>query len=133
MNVALKLAELPPNVSAEDAMKDLIHYLYKETIKYIEEHHSDGKTILDQVKNRVQFVLSHPNGWAGKPQQRLRKCAVLGGLVQSDEEARQRIRFITEGEASALSCLASKFAPSPLPVSMSSSSCSETHFRWRVL
>ncbi len=129
MNVALELDELPPNTSAEDVMKDLMHYLYKETIKYIEEHHADGKTILDQVKNRVQFVLSHPNGWAGKPQQRLRKCAVLGGLVQSDEEARQRIRFITEGEASALSCLASKFAPSPLPVSMSSSSCSETHFR----
>ncbi len=117
VDIGLELDDLPPNTSADDVMGHLMHYLYKESIKYIEDHHADGRSILEQVKNRVQFVFSHPNGWAGKPQQRFRSCAVLGGLVPSEEEARRRIRFVTEGEASALSCLASKFAPSPLPVS----------------
>lgn len=117
-NIDLEMDDLPPDMSAEDVMADFMNYLYKETIKYIEEHHADGKSIVNQVRDRIQFVFSHPNGWAGMPQQRYRRCAVLAGMLKNGEEARRRIRFVSEGEASALSCLASKFAPSPLPVSV---------------
>ncbi|KLO12783.1 hypothetical protein SCHPADRAFT_940956 [Schizopora paradoxa] len=114
-SIDLEMDDLPPDMSAEDVMADLMSYLYTETLKYIEEHHADGGIILGQVRDRIQFVFTHPNGWAGMPQQRYRKCAVLGGLLKNDEEARRRIRFVSEGEASALSCLSSKYAPSPLP------------------
>ncbi|KLO12778.1 hypothetical protein SCHPADRAFT_940952 [Schizopora paradoxa] len=113
-SINLEMDDLPSDKSAEDVMADLMSYLYKETLKYIEEHHADGVNILNQVRDRIQFVFSHPNGWVGLPQQRYRKCAVIGGLLQSEDEATRRIRFISEGEASALSCLASKFAPSPI-------------------
>jgi len=48
----------------------------------------------------MYFVLSHPNGWEGKEQSRMRKAAVKGGLVPDDSSGHSRISFVTEGEAS---------------------------------
>lgn len=69
---------------------------------------------MDEVKQNVHFVLGHPNGWVGQPQQRLRESAKLGGLVLSSEEVQEKVKFVTEGEASTLTCLASSFAPNLL-------------------
>ena len=112
----LKIANLPETKTATEVMGDFLRYLYIETIKYISVHHSDSADLLSSVSDHDRFVLSHPNGWTGLPQQRMREAAVHGGLVDDMEDAHAKIRFVSEGEASALSCLASGFCPANLEV-----------------
>ncbi len=112
----LHLKDLPFNKSAEQVMGDFLRYLWTETVAYIKTGHTEGTELMDEVKQNVHFVLGHPNGWVGQPQQRLRESAKLGGLVLSSEEAQEKVKFVTEGEASTLTCLASSFAPNPLKV-----------------
>jgi len=52
------------------------------------------------VKNRIAFVLSHPSGWGGVEQYRMRQAAVLAELVPDNEAGHSRVVFVTEGEAS---------------------------------
>lgn len=95
---------------------DYLHYLYNETAEFIKQGHSDGEAIWEKVKHRAIFVLSHPNGWKGLPQQRYRTSAIIGGLIPDTDEGRARVKFVTEGEASALACLSGGRGPSVLRV-----------------
>ena len=45
-------------------------------------------------------MLSHPNGWGGLQQAKMRQAAVLAHLIPDTPEGRMRISFVTEGEAS---------------------------------
>ncbi|KAL5485834.1 hypothetical protein ACEPAI_6876 [Sanghuangporus weigelae] len=110
----LEISPLPQSKTPTAVMGDFLGYLYSETVKYIRIHHSDSTDLLKSVNDRIKFVLSHPNGWTGLPQQRMREAAVLGRLVKDSEEARTKISFVSEGEASALSCLAGGFCPPSL-------------------
>ncbi len=102
---SFKLDDLPPNKSAEVVMGDFLRYLFAETIKYIKETTDDGEERWKEVKDNIHFVLSHPNRWEGVPQTRFRRSAIYAGLVSTEDDARRRVKFVTEGEASALSCL----------------------------
>ena len=69
---------------------------------YIVDTHANGRAIWDSVSssNNVDYVLSHPNGWEGKEQAKMRLAAVRAGLIPDNEEGHKRISFVTEGEAS---------------------------------
>ena len=112
----LQLGTLPNDLSPTKVMGDFLRYLYTEALDYIKTHHIDGHEILDEVGDNKSFILSLPNGWTGLPHQHMRVAAVIGGLVTSYEEAQCKIKFVSEGEASALSCLANKLCPPNLQV-----------------
>lgn len=112
----LEMPSLPHSITATKVMGDFLAYLYKETLKYIETHHLDGGELLQEVKGRETFVLSHPNGWDGLSQQNMREAAILGGLISRTMSQRDRLRFVSEGEASALACLAGGLCPADLQV-----------------
>ena len=95
---------LPPGKSAEDVMGAFLRYLVEETGKYIANARSVD--VWNSVKDDAIFVLGHPNGWQGYSQQRYRRSAVIAGLVPDTTEGQARIKLVTEGEASALTCLA---------------------------
>ena len=97
-------------------LSDFLRYLYKETLDYIGRFHADGNELRPIAEENTTFVLSHPNGWIGLPQQRMREAAMRGGLVKNAEESQSRINFVSEGEASALACLANGLCPSNLQV-----------------
>lgn len=122
----LRLGGLPVAKSAEVVIGDFLRYLWEETILFIKDHQADGAELMTEVEDRTHFVLGLPNGWVGEPQQRTRRSALLGGLVFSDDEARTNISLVSEGEPSALTCLASSYAPHPLPV-RSVCFCSKNH------
>jgi hypothetical protein len=61
-------------------------------------------------------VLSHPNGWEGAQQMRIRKSAIHGGLIPDTDEGKARIRFVTEGEASLHACILNGLAADVLSV-----------------
>ena len=64
----------------------------------------------------MQFVLSHPNGWEGAQQAKMRRAAIQGGLIPDTDEGRSRIRFVTEGEASLHACVLNGLAAEVLKV-----------------
>lgn len=86
-------------------MGDFLQYLHTQTAEYIKLAHSES--LWNEVKDKAIFVLAHPNGWKGVSQQRYRKSAVLGGLIPDTGGGHKRLKFVTEGEASALACISS--------------------------
>lgn len=49
--------------------------------------------------------MAHPNGWQGKQQSQMRDAAVVAGLIPYSDAGHQRLRFVTEGEASLHFCI----------------------------
>jgi molecular chaperone DnaK (HSP70) len=45
-------------------------------------------------------VLSHPNGWEGAQQDKVRQAAILAGVIPDTNDGYSRLLFVTEGEAS---------------------------------
>ncbi|KAL5485836.1 hypothetical protein ACEPAI_6878 [Sanghuangporus weigelae] len=110
----LKVGELPPGKSAEEVMGDFLRYLIDETGRFISGSHIEDSDLWNKAKDDAIYVLGHPNGWSGYSQQRYRAAAILGGLVPDTDEGRKRIKFVTEGEASALACLQGGLGPNTL-------------------
>ena len=95
-----KISPLPLNKTVVEVFADFLEYLLECASKYIEESHANGADLWSSVKNDIDFVLSHPNGWEGSEQSRMRDAAVLAGLVPDNPSGRSRVSFVTEGEAS---------------------------------
>ncbi|KAJ7124054.1 hypothetical protein C8R43DRAFT_1031196 [Mycena crocata] len=83
---------------------DFLKYLFSCAKTFIEETHPDGAALLLSLQNNVQLVLAHPNGWEGKEQFQMREAVVMAGLMPKSE-AHERLRFVTEGEASLHFCI----------------------------
>ncbi|KJA20624.1 hypothetical protein HYPSUDRAFT_42934 [Hypholoma sublateritium FD-334 SS-4] len=95
------LPPLPFNKTIVEVFADFYTYLLECSAKYICESHENGNLLWASVKDGVQFVLSHPNGWGGREQMLLRDAALLAGLIPNDTpENQDRVSFVTEGEAS---------------------------------
>ena len=87
---------LPPNKTVVDVFADFLGYLLACSVTYIDENHPNWS----DSKDDIHFVLSHPNGWEGKEQSRMRKAAARAGLTPDTLLSHARISFVTEGEAS---------------------------------
>lgn len=112
----MRFSPLPSGKSAEDVFGDFLRYLYNCTRKFIEDTHANGKKLWKTVEKDTHFVLSHPNGWEGAQQSRMRRSAISGSLIPDTDEGKARIRFVTEGEASMHACILSGLARDVLSV-----------------
>jgi len=95
-----KIPPLPLNKTVVEVFADFLEYLLNCASRYIEESHANGADLWNSVKNDLDFVMSHPNGWEGSEQSQMRDAAVLAGLVPDNPSGRSRVSFVTEGEAS---------------------------------
>ena len=59
------------------------------------------------MEGRIEYVLTHPNGWEGPQQSMMRTAAVQAGLISDDEDGHSHLSFVTEGEASLHFCVQS--------------------------
>ncbi|KAF9068279.1 hypothetical protein BDP27DRAFT_1224514 [Rhodocollybia butyracea] len=97
---------LPPNKSLVEILADFLQYLLSCVKSFIEETVVlYGPNLWASVQNRIIYVLSHPNDWEGLQQSYMRQAAVLAGLVSDTVNDEDRIRFVTEGEASLHFCV----------------------------
>lgn len=94
---------LPKGKSVVHVLTDFIEYLFRCAETYIQE--SYPRYIWLSVKDEIQFVFTHPNGWEGAQQQQIRRAIELAGLVPSTPDGRARVRFLTEGEAGLHFCI----------------------------
>ncbi|KAF8552720.1 hypothetical protein OG21DRAFT_1498210 [Imleria badia] len=99
---------LPRGKSVGHAVTDFIEYLFRCAETYIQE--SYPRYIWQSVKDDIQFIFTHPNGWEGAQQQQMRRAVELAGLVPCTPDGRARVRFLTEGEAGLHFCIWDLFA-----------------------
>ena len=99
-DVAQSLPPLPNGKTVVNVLGDFLRYVYGYTRDYISARTTPGRSILwENIANKIEFVLSHPNGWRGQAQAQMREAMVYGGLVYNMEGAFRRVHFVTEGEA----------------------------------
>lgn len=100
-----RLPPLPPNKSITQVFGDLMAYLLTCAESFIRDSHPTANTSWRSLKHNTTFVIGHPNGWEGAQQAKLRRAAILGGLVPDTPEGRARVEFVSEGEASLHFCM----------------------------
>ncbi|THU77589.1 hypothetical protein K435DRAFT_702024 [Dendrothele bispora CBS 962.96] len=103
VNQAIPL--LPPDKSAVTVFSDFLRYLFQCTKDFIVQSIPYGVSVWESVEDKIQFILSHPNGWEGAQQSLMRRAAVFAGLITDSKKDHGRIQFVTEGEASLHYCL----------------------------
>ena len=98
--VTNEIPPLPLNKTVVEVFADFLRYLLECASSYIQDTHANGPDLWNSVKDQIDFVLSHPNGWEGTQQSEMRKAAVLAELILDTTTGHARLSFVTEGEAS---------------------------------
>ena len=91
---------LPKGKSIIDVFADFIRFLYNSTKALFKASEPNGELRWRSVSDKIELVLTHPNGWGGLQQTQLRAAAVRAGVVRDTPTGRSRVHFVTEGEAS---------------------------------
>jgi len=112
----MRLPSLPKGKSAVQVFGDFLGYLFRCAKNFIIDTHAGGASLWRAVEEDLQFVLSHPNGWEGAQQTKMRRAAVYGDLIPDTDAGKARIRFVTEGEASLHACVLNGLANEVLTV-----------------
>ena len=113
----MRFSPLPKRKTAVQVFGDFLAYLFRCTRMFITDTHANGAALWSAVEHNMQFVLSHPNGWEGPQQSKMRRAAIHGGLIPDTNAGKARIWFVTEGEASLHACVLSGLAADVLSVS----------------
>jgi len=100
------LPPLPPGKNLLQVFGDYMSYLMKCTSSFIRDTHPNlSDQTFEQLRSKAEFIIAHPNGWEGAQQARLRKAAILGGLIPDTTAGKSRVSFVSEGEASLHYCI----------------------------
>ena len=113
--------------TALDVFTDFLRYLFQCARQFIIDTH--GKSLWESVEDHTQIILSHPNGWEGLQQSKMRDAAIHAGLVPDTTIGRQRVHFVSEGEASLHYCINHGLSPDALQVRRASAHFPGIHFR----
>ncbi|KAG8917973.1 hypothetical protein FRC02_002740 [Tulasnella sp. 418] len=99
------ISPLPAGKTIVQVVGDYLSYMSRASIDHFKNQMVGSDDIWEKVKNKVIYVLCHPNGWDTYQHEEMRRAAVHGGLVPSNEDGRSRIHFVSEGEASLHWCV----------------------------
>ena len=72
---------LPSNKTVVEVFADFLAYLLECASSFIQETHANGVDLWVSVRDQIDFVLSHPNGWEGAQQAQMRQAAVLANFI----------------------------------------------------
>jgi len=92
--------QLPKGKTVVDVFADFMRYLFDSTKELFIDSEPNGELRWDSISDRIELVLTHPNGWGGLQQTQLRTAAVLAGIVPDNPAGHSSVEFVTEGEAS---------------------------------
>ncbi|KAK0448967.1 uncharacterized protein EV420DRAFT_836050 [Desarmillaria tabescens] len=96
---------LPDGMDIVAVFADFYAYLFECTKTFILDTHQNAASIWKSVEENIEFVLSHPNGWEGPQQSKMREAAIDAGLIPDDDGGHSRVHFVTEGETSLHFCV----------------------------
>ena len=92
--------KFPKGKTIDDVFSDFMGYLFESTKELFKGEVPNGEVRWDSVSSDIELVLTHPNGWGGPQQTRLRNAAVKAGIVPDTLAGHASVHFLTEGEAS---------------------------------
>ncbi|KAI0313393.1 hypothetical protein OF83DRAFT_1175706 [Amylostereum chailletii] len=104
-NVSIPTPTLPPSRDVIGIFADFYRYMYDRAKAYIRETNVNGDSLWNSVQGDINIVLSHPNGWGGPQQNAMRRAAIMAGMVPDTLAGKERITFVSEGEASFHYCV----------------------------
>ena len=106
-DAADQITPLPESKTVVDIFVDFMEYLCTCTRNYLKETYPNQPDLWDTMERNdaIDFVLTHPNGWEGSQQAKMRKAAIRAGLIPDTDAGHVRIHFVTEGEASLHLCI----------------------------
>ncbi|TFY65066.1 hypothetical protein EVJ58_g2221 [Rhodofomes roseus] len=113
-------AALPPidvDKPVIEILADYLAYVFRCAKNFISETNPIGRQVLNS-DTPIDFVLSHPNGWAGPQQNTMRRAAILAKLIPDNVKGASRLQFVTEGEASLQFCIATGLGEDVIHVSV---------------
>ena len=96
--------ELPRGKTVVDVFADFMRYLFDSTKAIFEASEPNGELRWNSISNSIELVLTHPNGWGGPQQAKLRTAAVNAGIVPDTTAGHDAVTFVSEGEASFSFC-----------------------------
>lgn len=102
-SVSLPTIEVPPlpnGVSLSRIYAQFMAYLFSSTKAFFENTTPNGRSIWSRLDNDMVIVIATPNGWDVSQHVFLKHAAIKAGIVRSQQEAEDRLEFVTEGEAS---------------------------------
>ena len=108
--------ELPKGKTIVDVFADFMRYLFDSTKALFKASEPNGELRWNSISESIELVLTHPNGWGGPQQARLRTAAIKAGIVSDTSVGHSRVHFVTEGEASFSFCAAQTQAGKNLKV-----------------
>lgn len=94
----LRLQPLTRGLTVDDVFAHFLKYIRIQLEAYISNQYGAGANIWASLSPTMFVVLTTPNGWEGKQQNRMRIAAIKAGLV--DEDGGRRVRFVSEAEVS---------------------------------
>ena len=97
--------KLPRGKTVIDVFSDFMRYLFDSTKALYISSDPNAECRWNSVSHKVELVLTHPNGWGGPQQSKLRAAAVQAKIVPGTQEGLSRIHFVSEGEASFNFCV----------------------------
>ncbi|KAI0750429.1 hypothetical protein C8Q74DRAFT_1394251 [Fomes fomentarius] len=92
-DITTQIPPLPPGKTVVDVFADFFTYLFNCTRRFISETHANGDSIWRSVEGCIEYVLSHPNGWEGAQQAKLRQAAVMAGLIPDNDAGHAHENF----------------------------------------
>lgn len=78
---------------------DYLEYLLQETRRYLKQRF--GHDPWSMLRNQVEIILTHPNGWGVPQQMFLQEAAVNAGLITKERAQLNKggLLFVEEAEA----------------------------------
>ena len=102
--------ELPQGKTIIDIYADFMRYLFDSTRELFQASEPNGEIVWESTADSVEVVLTHPNGWGGPQQAKMRNAAVKAGIVPDTPAGHNSVRFVSEGEASFSFCVSHSLA-----------------------
>ena len=98
-------SQLPWGKTIVDVFADFMHYLFDSARAIFKASEPNGEVRWNSISSSIELVLTHPNGWGGPQQAKLRTAAVKAGIVPDTPTGHASVHFVTEGEANFSFCV----------------------------
>lgn len=91
-----RTAPLPDGLKVEDVFRDQFAYVKNNLRRFLAKTHGFNEATIAELEASMYIVLTTPNGWEGRHQNRMREAALDAGFL--NRVSRHRIKFVSEGE-----------------------------------
>lgn len=91
------ISPLPEGITVDDVLCHFLAYIKENVENFVNNSYDSGNRYWEDFAETMIVVLTTPNGWEGKHQNRMREAAIKVKLLVGDR-VRERVRFVSEGE-----------------------------------